>query len=237
VANVPGVNARTVAEHVIMVTLALLRRFRLIDRDLRQAGWLVGRAHADHAHDLAGRTLGIVGMGNIGRALHPIARGFGLEVVANTRTASTLPEGVRHVGLDELMAQSDVVVLACPLTPETTGLIGRARIALMKPGALLVNVARGPVVDEPALVEALAAGRIGGAALDVFAAQPLPREHPLLALDNVIVTPHLAGITEESMLRMGLGAAAQVLQVLDGGLPGNLCNPESVARYRQRFPG
>jgi D-3-phosphoglycerate dehydrogenase len=99
-----------------------------------------------------------------------------------------------------------------------------------------VNVSRGAVVDEAALVDALTAGRIGGAALDVFATQPLPPDHPLLGLDNVILTPHLAGITDESMLRMGTGAAAEALRVLAGDLPVNLRNPDAVPRYRQRFP-
>jgi D-3-phosphoglycerate dehydrogenase len=237
VANVPGVNARTVAEHVILATLMLLRRSRLIDRDLRERGWLAGRAHADLAHDLAGRVLGIVGMGAIGRALHGIARhGFGLEVLAHGRTPERLPEGARFAELDDLVAEADVIVLAVPLTPETTGLVGAARIARMKPTALLVNVSRGPVVDEAALTAALAAGRIGGAALDVFATQPLPPDHPLFGLDTVILTPHLAGITEESMARMGTGAAEEALRVLAGGLPENLCNPEAVPRYRARFP-
>jgi D-3-phosphoglycerate dehydrogenase len=236
VANVPGANARTVAEHAILVTLALLRRSRLIDRDLRRGGWLAARAHADRAHDLAGSTLGIVGMGAVGRALLAIAQGFGLDVLAHTRTPAALPEGVRHVALDALMAAADVVVLACPLTPETAGLIGRDRIARMQPHALLVNVSRGAVVDEAALVDALTAGRIGGAALDVFATQPLLPDHPLLGLDNVILTPHLAGITDESMLRMGTGAAAEALRVLAGDLPVNLRNPDAVQRYRQRFP-
>ena len=148
-------------------------------------------------------------MGNIGRALCDIAHhGFGLEVVAHTRSPGQLPAAARAVPLDTLVATADVVVLACPLTPATTGLIDRARLARMKPTALLVNVARGPVVDEAALLEALAEGRIGGAALDVFATQPLPADHPLLRHDNVILTPHLAGITEQSMLRMGTGACA-----------------------------
>jgi D-3-phosphoglycerate dehydrogenase len=236
VANVPGANARTVAEHAILVILALLRRSRLIDRDLRRDGWLAARAHADRAHDLAGRTLGIVGMGAVGRSLLAIARGFGLDVLVHTRTPAALPKGARHVPLDTLMAAADIIVLACPLTPETTGLVGRDRIVRMQPHALLVNVARGPVVDEAALIDALAAGRIGGAALDVFATQPLPPDHPLLGFDNVIVTPHLAGITEESMLRMGTGAAAEALRVLAGALPVNLRNPDAVPRYRQRFP-
>jgi D-3-phosphoglycerate dehydrogenase len=114
--------------------------------------------------------------------------------------------------------------------------MSRERIARMKPGAILVNVSRGPVVDDAALIEALKAGRIGGAALDVFSTQPLPLEHPYFRLDNVIVTPHLAGITEESMMRMGTGAAAEAIRVLKGGLPINLRNPEVVEHYRRRFP-
>jgi D-3-phosphoglycerate dehydrogenase len=237
VANVPGVNASAVAEHVIMVSLSLLRRFRLVDRDLRSQGWQRGRAHADLAHELSGRVMGIVGMGNVGRAVHRIAfHGFGLEVVATTRTPASLPNDSRAADLDSLLARADVVVLCCPLTSETRGLISRERIARMKPGAVLVNVSRGPVVDEAALVEALQEGRIAGAALDVFETQPLAADHPLLTLDNVILTPHLAGITEESMLRMGVGAAHEAIRVLTGALPKNLSNPEAEPRYRQRFP-
>jgi D-3-phosphoglycerate dehydrogenase len=236
IANVPGVNARTVAEHVFLMTLALLRRFRAIDRDLREEGWASGRAHADHASDLSGRKIGIVGMGNVGRAIFQIARhGFGLDVLASSRTPASLPDGARHVGLDELMGESDVVVLCCPLTPETTGLISRARIGMMKKGSLLINVARGPVVDNDALLEALTNKMIGGAALDVFPVQPLPSDHPYLQLDNVIVTPHLAGITEDSMQRMGTGVAAEVARVLADALPVNLRNPEAVEHYRRRF--
>jgi D-3-phosphoglycerate dehydrogenase len=237
VANVPAVNAVTVAEHVFLVTLALLRRFRQVDGDLRSRGWAAGRAHADGGHDLAGRTMGIVGMGAVGRAVARIARhGFGLDVAAFTRTPAGLPEGVRPLDLDTLVATADVLVLCCPLTPETRGLIGPERIAAMKPGALLVNVARGPVVDEAALVAALQAGRIAGAALDVFDTQPLPPDHPLLSLDSVILTPHMAGITEESMMRMGVGAAGEAIRVLAGLLPLNLRNSEVEARYRQRWP-
>jgi D-3-phosphoglycerate dehydrogenase len=105
----------------------------------------------------------------------------------------------------------------------------------MKPGAILVNVSRGPVVDDQALIAALAGGRLLGAALDVFAAQPLPADHPYYGFDNVIVTPHMAGITEESMMRMGLGAAEEALRILRGGLPVNLRNPEAEAAYRRRF--
>jgi D-3-phosphoglycerate dehydrogenase len=237
VANVPGANARTVAEHVFFVTMALLRKFRKVDRDLRQKGWLAGRDHAVLGNDLAGRTMGIVGFGAVGREVAKIARhGFLLDVFVNSRTQKDLPEGVRFAGVDELIEASDIVVLCCPLTPETTGLLSRERIARMKPDALLVNVSRGPVVDDDALLEALGSGKIGGAALDVFSTQPLPRDHPYFGFDNVIVTPHMAGITEESMMRMGVGAADEAIRVLRGELPLNLRNPEVVGAYRRRFP-
>ncbi|KQV70505.1 dehydrogenase [Rhizobium sp. Root1220] len=237
IANVPGANASTVAEHVFMVTLALLRRFRTMDRDLRDKGWAVGRAQSDRAVDLAGRTVGIIGMGNVGKAVFHIARyGFGLEVVANSRSPGSLPEGVRFASVDDLVTSVDILVLCCPLTPETTGLLSPERIGRMKPDAILVNVSRGAVIDDAALIEALVEGRIAGAALDVFSSQPLPSDHPYLALDNVIVTPHLAGLTQESMMRMGTGAAAEAVRVLRGELPLNLCNPEVVGHYRRRFP-
>ena len=237
VANVPGANARTVAEHAIWTSMALLRKFRRVDRDLRETGWLAGRAHAESGNDLSGRTIGIVGFGSIGRHIADIAaKGFGLEVIVNSRTPGDLPGHVRFASVDELVEASDIVVLSCPLTLETTGLIGRDRIARMKPRALLVNVSRGPVVEDAALIEALSAGRIGGAALDVFSTQPLPPDHPYLGFDNVIVTPHMAGITEESMMRMGIGAAQETIRVLSNELPINLRNPDVVGHYRQRFP-
>lgn len=237
VANVPGANARTVAEHVLWTSMALLRKFRLVDRDLRKIGWLAGREHANDGSDLSGRTMGIIGFGAVGRHVADIAaKGFGLDVVVNSRAPRDLPDHVRFASVDELVEASDIVVLCCPLTLETSGLIGRERIQRMKPGALLINVSRGPVVDDAALIEALSAGRIGGAALDVFSTQPLPPEHPYLGFDNVIVTPHMAGITGESMLRMGLGAAEEAIRVLSGELPVNLRNAEVVEHYRRRFP-
>ena len=237
IANVPAVNAPTVAEHVFMVTLALLRQFRPMDRDLRNMGWSAGRAHCDRALDLAGRIMGVIGMGNVGKAVFRIAKyGFQLEIVANSRSPESLPNGVRFLSVDDLVSTADIVVLCCPLTPETTGLLSRERIARMKQGAILVNVSRGPVVDDGALIEALEMGRIGGAALDVFSTQPLAPEHPYFRQDNVIVTPHLAGITEQSMMCMGIGAAAEAIRVMEGGLPVNLRNAEVVEHYRRRFP-
>lgn len=236
VANVPGANARGVAEHVFFTVIAILRRFRMVDADLRAKGWQAGRAHSDHGHELSGRKLGIVGFGAVGREVFRIGHhGFALSVAAHTRNPDNLPPEVEALPLDDLVAASDVLVLCCPLTPETTGLLSAARIARMKPFAVLVNVARGPVVDDAALLAALGENRILGAALDVFATQPLPPGHPYLALPNVLITPHMAGITEESMERIGVVAAEETLRVLRGELPVNLRNPEVVEAYRRRF--
>jgi D-3-phosphoglycerate dehydrogenase len=236
VANVPAVNARSVAEHVFFVSMALLRRFRRMDRDLRTGGWFVGRAHAEQTNELSGRRIGIVGYGAVGRQVHAIAaNGFGLDVAVTSRSRPEGLHGARFLDIDALVAASDILVLCCPLTPETRGLIDARRIGLMKPGALIVNVARGPVIDDEALIGALRDGRVGGAALDVFATQPLPPDHPYFGFDNVIVTPHMAGITEESMMRMGTGAAAEVVRILAGEMPVNLRNPEVVPAYLRRF--
>ncbi len=236
VANVPGANAATVAEHAIFAAIALLRRYRQVDSALRSRGWAAARGLADTNRDLGGRVLGILGYGNIGQALARMAQGFGMTVIAHTRRPGTLPPDVAAVGLSDLLAQSDVLVVCCPLTEATRGLIDAAALAAMKPDAVLVNVARGPIIVTDALVAALARGHLWGAALDVFDTQPLPADHPLFALPNVMLTPHVAGITEDSMLRMGQGTADEVLRILDGHLPLNFCNPEVAPRYRARFP-
>ncbi|MGC4026869.1 MAG: hydroxyacid dehydrogenase [Mesorhizobium sp.] len=236
IANVPGANARTVAEHALMTSMMMLRRFRMVDTDLRSKGWLAGREHSNDGHDIGGRTLGIVGFGNVGATLAAMARdGFGMKVIAHNRSQKPT-DGVEFLSLDDLLARADIVVLCCPLTPETRGLIDARRIGLMKPDAMIVNVSRGPVIVDEALIAALSEGRIGGAALDVFAEQPLPPESPYFGFPNVIITPHMAGITEESMMRMGVGAAEEAVRILQGDLPRNLRNPEAVELYRKRYP-
>lgn len=237
VTNVPGANALTVAEHVIWSAMALLRRYPQVDRDLRRAGWAAGRAHSDHGREISGRVLGVLGMGNVGRALAGIARGgFGMKVIAHTRSGSGLPEGVEHVDLERLFTDSDILALCAPLTEQTRGLVDAAALARMRSGAILVNVARGPVVVEAALIAALASGHLGGAAIDVFDTQPLPADHPFLSLPNVILTPHMAGITEESMLRMGMGVVEEARRIAAGALPLNFVNPEVLPRFTARFP-
>ena len=176
VANVPGVNARSVAEHVFFVTMALLQTLpHDRPRPARsRAGW-PDASTPRQTHELAGRTLGVIGAGNVGKAVMAIARdGFGLDVIANSRNPKSLPDDVRFATVDELVAEADIVVLCCPLTPQTAGLLSRERIGRMRPGSILVNVSRGAVVDDTGLIEALREGRIGGAALDVFVTQPLP---------------------------------------------------------------
>ncbi len=236
VANVPGANAVTVAEHALWSAMALLRLHPQVDRDLRRHGWQAGRAHSDHGREMSGRTIGIVGMGNVGRALARIAgAGFGMRVLTHTRRPESVPEGVEALPLAQVLAASDVVVLCCPLTDATRGLIDGAATRAMKPGAVLVNVARGPVVEERALVAALESGHLAGAALDVFDTQPLPADHPFLGLPNMILTPHMAGITEESMRRMGQGVVAEVERITRGEMPLNFVNPEAEPHYRRRF--
>lgn len=236
VANVPGANAVTVAEHVIWSAMALLRCHPQVDRDLRDEGWTAGRAYADLGRELSGKVMGILGMGHIGQALARMAvQGFGMPVICHTRSG-TSPDGGRAVTFADLLAQSDILALCAPLTTETRGMVDAVALAQMKRGAILVNVARGPLVDEAALIAALASGHLGGAAVDVFDTQPLPPDHPFLALPNVILTPHMAGITEESMLRMGQGVVAEAQRVVAGDLPHNLVNPGAVDLYRRRFP-
>ena len=236
VANTPGANARTVAEFVFFAAMTLLRRFRTIDRDLRAEGWNAARRHTAITGDLEGRTLGIVGFGNIGRQVHAIARhGYGLDVLIHSRSRRDLPADAGFVGLGELAARADILVLACPLTEETHGLVDASLLGLMKPDTLVINIARGPVVDDAAMLAALEEGRIGGAALDVFASQPLAADHPYLGFDNVLVTPHMSGITEGSMRRMGIAAAEEAARILRGELPLNFCNPQALEAHRRRF--
>lgn len=230
VANVPGSNREAVAEHVLACFGLLARRLHRMDGTLRGAGWAASRALADGSTELAGKTAGIVGVGAIGGRIAAICHhGYGMRVLGHQRRLEGLPAHVQGAPLDELLRASDYLVLCCPLTAATRHLVDARRLALMKPGAFLVNVSRGPLIDEAALVHALAGRRLGGAALDVFDEQPLRPDHPLLALDNVLLTPHAAGLTEESMARMSRGAAEEVLRLLAGERPLNLVNPEAWA--------
>jgi D-3-phosphoglycerate dehydrogenase / 2-oxoglutarate reductase len=235
VANVPGANAQAVIEYCIGAFLQLARSTPVMDRTLRSGGWNAARAFSAHAQELSGKTVGIIGLGNIGAGLARIcATAFGMRVLGHARRAETIPACATPVDLDELIATSDFVSLNCPLTPETRGMIDERRLRSMKRTAYLVNASRGAVVDEAALIRALREGWIAGAALDVFETQPLREDHPLLALENVILTPHAAALTDESSARMSSGAARQVLQLLAGERPDHLVNPGIWERYEKR---
>jgi len=236
VANVPQANAVSVAEYVLGQMLALTHRLRQVDATLRAEGWPAARALADGSTEVAGKVVGIVGLGAIGAEVARMCReGLRARVLGTRRSDAPMPPGVQAVPLPELFAAADVVVLACPLDDSTRGLVGAPLLARMKRGAFLINVSRGPVVDEPALVEALRSGALGGAALDVFAQQPLPASSPLLAMPHVILSSHLAGITEDSMRRMGEGAVDQALQLLAGELPRHWVNTQADAAIRARL--
>lgn len=238
VANVPGVNARSVAEHVIFCALSLSRRFRAMDEALRSEGWLAGRAFAEDGQEVDGRVMGVIGLGNVGGQIAGLAHALGMRVLGyspNAKPDHGLP--VTLESMDTVLANSDFVALACPLTDQTRGLINRHSFVLMKNSAFLINVSRGAVVDEGELIEALATKQIAGAALDVFAAQPLDKDHPLLQFPNVLITPHLAGITDQSMRRMGLGAVAEILRILKGEVPVNLINPAALPAFKEKFWG
>jgi D-3-phosphoglycerate dehydrogenase len=238
VANVPGVNAPTVAEHVLRSMLQLARRSGPMREVLQQrsAGWAPARALGDTGFDITGRTLGLVGFGHVGQAIARLCgTGLSMKVLAHTR--SPLPAGAaaQPASLPALLAESDFLVLACPLTPATRGLIGAAELVRMRRGAFLVNVARGPVVQQAALLDALRSGQLGGAALDVFDAMPLPDDHPYWQLPQVLITPHVAGITEDSMLAMGLAVARAVERLLRGEVPANCVNPRAVPAFEARI--
>jgi glyoxylate reductase len=213
VSNTPGVLTSATAELTIAILLSLLRRVAEGDRLIRRTEEWIWAPNLMLGRGLAGLTLGLVGYGRIGQAVERLARAHGMEVVWSSRSGG-LP-------LNELLAAADVVSLHLPLTPESTHLIDAAALAEMKPGAVLVNTSRGPIVDEEALVNALREGRIAGAALDVFEREP--EVHPgLLELENVVLVPHLGSATQETREAMGM-LCVEALRVvlLEGRVPEN----------------
>jgi D-3-phosphoglycerate dehydrogenase len=234
VANLPGENAQSVAEYCVMAMLMLARNVIAIGAAMRAQPWDEARKLAMAAREISGLTAGIVGVGEIGRRVAKICRhGFGMRVLGNQRRMDRLPPEAEGAGLDELVAQADFVVIACPLTPETQHLFNAERLGAMKREAWLINVGRGPVVDETALIDALHERRIAGAMLDVYEHYRIAPGHPLFALNNVILTPHLAGSTRESRARAAVRAADEMLRMLAGEKPRNLVNPEA---WNERRP-
>jgi D-3-phosphoglycerate dehydrogenase len=224
VAHVLNFCTEEVANHALLFLLACAKKLLPLDRRLRDGRW--GGFPAAEFPSIYGQTLGIVGLGEIGRSLAGKARALGMEVIAYDPYAKEggEPLPARLVGLEDLLRQSDYVSLNLPLTEETSHLIGERELGLMKPTSVLINTARGPVVDEVALVAALRQGRIAGAGLDVFEVEPLPASSPLLELDNVILTPHTAGISEKSARKVRTEVGKAAADLLAGRWPRYVAN-------------
>lgn len=236
VTYVPDYCVEEVSDHVLGLLLAWNRRIALFDQSVKTAGW--GSVALDMPIlRLRGKTLGIVGFGRIGQVVCRKAQAFGFEVLVYD---PYLPvemvngQGAQAVELDTLLRQADFVTLHSPLNPETKNLIGKAELAMMKPAAFLINCARGPLIDEAALYEALVQNQIGGAGLDVLVEAYPPPDHPLLKLDNVIVTPHVAFFSQEAVLELEERAAGEVASVLQAQMPDNLVNREVLSHPRPR---
>ncbi|MBK7329869.1 MAG: D-glycerate dehydrogenase [Dehalococcoidia bacterium] len=227
VTNTPGVLAETTADMAFALLMAAARNVVASDRDTRAGGWTTWSPTGFLGQDVFGATLGIVGLGEIGEAMARRALGFRMRVVYTSRTGKPEAEarfGCRFVELDELLAQSDFVSLHVPLNGSTRGMIGARELRLMKTSAILVNTARGQVVDQGALIAALRDGVIGGAALDVTDPEPLPLEDPLYTFSNVIITPHIASASLATRAKMAEMAAANIIAVLAGQAPINPVN-------------
>lgn len=231
VANMPGANAPSAAEGTVLLMLAAMRRLLESDSATRAGhGWPTDPTLGETVRDIGECTVGLVGYGNIARRVERIVAAMGAEVL-HTSTRDDGTPGWRP--LAELLAASDIVSLHLPLTPASDKLINRSTLALMKPGALLVNTSRGGVVDEAALVEALRSGRLAAAGLDVFAVEPVPATNPLLALDNVVVTPHVVWYTRDTMRRYLDQAVDNCRRLRDGQDLINVVNGRHCVRLNQ----
>ncbi|HEU4702835.1 MAG TPA: C-terminal binding protein [Conexibacter sp.] len=219
VAYVPDSAVEDVADHTLALILACARRLTLADRTVREGQWLTPDAFGP-MHRLGSRTLGLFGLGRIASAVARRAQAFGMTVLAHDPFVeqATVPD-VRLVDEEALLASADVVSLHVPLSPATQGLIDSRRLSLFKPGAILVNTSRGGLVDEAALLEALSAGRLAGAGLDVFEHQPLDPSSPLLSRSDVVVTPHCAAYSVESLGDLRRRAIDEAIRVLEGAPP------------------
>src|ERR1700754_186995 len=237
VVNQSGGNAHSVAEHALGMLLTLSKRILEADRALRRdpnvnRNSLIGT-------EAQGKTIGIVGLGNVGRRIAELCKGLlGMTVLAYDpylTAAEVAARGGEKVELDDLLRASDYVSISCPLTKDNRGMIGAQQFALMQPHAYFITTARGFIHDEDALLDALRSKAIAGAGLDVWSKEPPPPEHPLLQFDNVLASPHTAGVTREARENMGRIAAEQVLDALDGKRPPRIINPEVWPDYAKRF--
>jgi phosphoglycerate dehydrogenase-like enzyme len=230
VCNTPGGNNSTaVAEGAVTLMLAVLRRVREMDAVVRENRW--GERWKTRLGDLTEARVGLIGFGRIARVTARICgQGFGAQIAAcdpMLTAAEIRAAGAAPMTLPELLGWSDVISIHVPLSEGTRNLIGAGELAQMKTGAVIVNTSRGGIIDEAALAAALSAGRLGGAGIDVFETEPPPAGHPLFALDNVVLSPHVAGVTEASMKHMALHCADVIETIVGGARPATLLNPET----------
>jgi D-3-phosphoglycerate dehydrogenase len=223
VCNVPDYGSDEVATQAVALALAVVRRIRLHDAEVRSGRWSTGVLQP--MVRLRGRTLGLIGYGRIARLTHRMLAGFGFARVLVADPHAELPAAVKLASIDEICREADLISLHAPLTPDTRHLIDRRRLALMRPTAIVVNTARGGLIDLDALAQALAARRVLGAGLDVFEHEPPDPAHPIFALDNVVVTNHIGWYSEESMRDVQRKAAEEAVRVLRGERPLHWLNP------------
>jgi D-3-phosphoglycerate dehydrogenase / 2-oxoglutarate reductase len=237
VVNQSGGNAHSVAEHALGMMLTLSKRIIEADRALRRDPNV--NRNALMGTEAQGKTIGIVGLGNVGRRIAELCKGLlGMQVLAYDpylTAAEMAARGAEKVELDDLLRRSDYVSINCPLSKDNRGMIGAREFALMQPHAYFITTARGFIHDETALAEALRKKQIAGAGLDVWSKEPPAADHPLLQFDNVLASPHTAGVTHEARTNMGKIAAEQMLGALDGNRPPRLINPEVWPAYAKRF--
>jgi phosphoglycerate dehydrogenase-like enzyme len=214
VCNMPGTNSQAVAEMTLYLMLGALRQGTSLDRACRSGSWYLDAATKNALGEISGRTVGFVGFGGIPKILAPILQAMGARVIYYARQPKT--DAYEYAPLDSLLEQSDIVTLHVPATPETKDLINRSRLASMKTGAILINTARGELVDEAALRDALESGHLSAAGLDVFGQEPVSPQNPLLSLDNVVVTPHVAWLTNETLSRCVDVAVSNSLAIMHG---------------------
>jgi len=228
VVNVPEYGSDSVAQHAVALLLALTNRVAAYDAAVKRGGWSLSPDFtlvAGPLTELAGKSLGIVGLGRIGGCVARIAQALGMKILAHNPRRREVPEGVlvEWLSLDELFARADVVSLHCPLTAQNEGMVDAERLSLMQPHALLLNTARGALIDEKALADALNAGRIAGAALDVAVREPIPGDSPLLTARNLTITPHVAWATLAARRRL-MAATAENIRAFFAGSPQNVVN-------------
>ena len=216
-----GANADAVAEHAIAMMLSLVRDLPKLDRTVRAGGW---EGTAWQGRDFRASVVGILGYGSIGRSTARLAAALGAKVIVMDATRADADDFDMASDLDDFLRRVDILSLHCPLTEQTRSLIGKRELALMKAGSIIVNTARGPVIDEAALIESLRSGHLGGAGLDTFEIEPLQAASPLRELANVILTPHVAGVTRQAALHVAINTATNIVEYLGGRAlpPGNL---------------